>query len=361
MGTHKDWAREHLRGAESILLPTFTPDFSNLDEEGIRLDVANSIRNGFYSCYGGRADLTADESARLLEIAVDEADGRILVSGSTTGAYCEDDVAFARRCADLGCSVLFVANPRRAEASDLVGWYRSVIEATDLPVMLYASLDPGRPDLGPSGVALDIFDALADLANVVAIKLTQPMSAATAFLVCERLADRLLVGPVHLDLFPLLSRHYGAQFTGPWNVEAIQSPSRPYVVDFVEACAGGDFDRAMRVFQALEPALRSFFALQAPIINLGGHPLAHMKYFQWCTGGNGGLPHDRGHSREQLPVLTPEARSAIRATYAKVGIEVAEADESFAVGRAGYARGIRADDLAPNSLYEPAPVPQLLS
>jgi hypothetical protein len=28
---------------------------------------------------------------------------------------------------------------------------------------------------------------------------------------------------------------------------------------------------------------------------------------------------------------------------------------------AGYARGVHAGDLAPNSLYEPGPVPQLLS
>jgi 4-hydroxy-tetrahydrodipicolinate synthase len=106
------------------------------------------------------------------------------------------------------------------------------------------------------------------------------VNAATALAVCEKLADRLLVGPVHLDLFPLLARHYGAQFTGPWNIEALQSPARPYVVDFVAAYAyaDGDFERALRVFHALQPALRSFFALQAPLTEIGGHPHAHMKF-----------------------------------------------------------------------------------
>jgi 4-hydroxy-tetrahydrodipicolinate synthase len=346
----KDWARAHLRGAEPILSPSFTPDFAALDEEGIRLDVANSIRHGFYACFASRAGLNRDESARMLEVMVDEAAGRILVSGSTTGASCDDDVSFARRCADLGCGYLFVANPRARDVDhdDLVAWYRSVIGATELPVMLYASLDPKHPSRGPAGIPLDIFDLLADLPNVVAIKLTQPMSAATAFVVCERLADRLLVAPVNLELFPLLAKHYRAQSTGPWNVEAIQSISHPYVVNFVEACADSDFDRAMRVYDAMEPALRSFFAFQAPIIERGSHPIAHMKYFQWCTGGNGGLPRDTG---DGVPVLTTAARSAIRATYAAVGIEVVD-DGSFSVGRSAHARGVREESLAPNSLYE---------
>ena len=356
MSNHKEWARAHVRGAEPILSPSFMPDYAALDEEAIRIDVANSIRHGFYSVFASRAALNVDESKRMLEVMIDAAAGRILVSGATTGASTEDDVTFARRAADLGCDLLFVSNPRVRDASsdDLLAWYRAVIEETELPVMLYASLDPRHPDRGPAGIALDVFDSLADLPNVVAIKLTQPMSAATAFVVCERLADRLLVAPVNLELFPLLAKHYGAQSTGPWNVEAIQSPSDPYVVDFVEACADGDFERAMRVHDAMEPALRAFFAFQAPIIERGSHPIAHMKYFQWCTGGNGGLPREVGGG---VPVLTADARDAIRTTYAAVGIEVDD-DGSFLVGRAAHARGVPDDRVAPNSLYEPGLVTQ---
>jgi 4-hydroxy-tetrahydrodipicolinate synthase len=357
MSDHKEWARAHVRGAEPILSPSFTPDYSALDEEAIRIDVVNSIRHGFSSCYASRAGLNPDESARMLEVMIDEAGGRILVSGSTTGVSCADDVAFARRCAELGASLLFVANPRARDGNhDALGaWYRAVIEETDLPVMLYASLDHRHADRGPAGIALDVFDSLADLPNVVAIKLTQPMGAATAFVVGERLADRLLVAPVNLELLPLLAKHYGAQSTGPWNVEAIQSPTHPYVVDFVDACADGDFERAMRVHDEMEPALRAFFAFQAPIIERGSHPIAHMKYFQWCTGGNGGLPRDVGGG---VPVLTPEARSEIRTSYASVGIEVDGDDSTFLVGRAARARGVRAEDLAPNALYEPGLVTQ---
>jgi hypothetical protein len=43
---------------------------------------------------------------------------------------------------------------------------------------------------------------------------------------------------------------------------------------------------AMKVYWKLEPALSAFYRLQAPIILRGGHPWCHMKYYQWCAGGN---------------------------------------------------------------------------
>jgi 4-hydroxy-tetrahydrodipicolinate synthase len=36
---HKAWARTHFRGMENLFLPSFTADFSQLDEERIRADV----------------------------------------------------------------------------------------------------------------------------------------------------------------------------------------------------------------------------------------------------------------------------------------------------------------------------------
>jgi 4-hydroxy-tetrahydrodipicolinate synthase len=108
------------------------------------------------------------------------------------------------------------------------------------------------------------------------------------------------------------------------------------------------------VYDAMASALRAFFEFQAPIIERGSHPIAHMRYYQWCTGGNGGLPRDSGAG---VPVLTTESRSAILTTFASVGIEVDD-DGSFVVGRAAHASGVRADDLAPNSLCEQGLVAQ---
>ena len=38
-----------MKGLENIIIPSFTPDLSELDEEGIRWDVRQSIKHGFFS------------------------------------------------------------------------------------------------------------------------------------------------------------------------------------------------------------------------------------------------------------------------------------------------------------------------
>ena len=112
MSNHKEWARAHVRGAEPILSPSFSPDYATLDEQAVRIDVANSIRHGFYSVFASRAALNVDESARMLEVMIDEAAGRILVSGATTGASTEDDVLFQAARDDLGDGLLAVGDGR---------------------------------------------------------------------------------------------------------------------------------------------------------------------------------------------------------------------------------------------------------
>jgi hypothetical protein len=43
----KLWARHNYKGMSTLLFPSFTPDFQAIDEEGVRLDVQNSIDHGF--------------------------------------------------------------------------------------------------------------------------------------------------------------------------------------------------------------------------------------------------------------------------------------------------------------------------
>ena len=45
----KEWAKEVLRGVENVTMPSFTPDFRDLDEAGIRWDVDRAVEHGFAS------------------------------------------------------------------------------------------------------------------------------------------------------------------------------------------------------------------------------------------------------------------------------------------------------------------------
>jgi 4-hydroxy-tetrahydrodipicolinate synthase len=353
--TLKTWAHEQYKGMENALTPSFSADFKTLDEDGIRNDVRNSIRHGFFSSICGPVGVTHEEYKRLLEVVCAEARGKILTGAIVEGASLKEDLDLLEHAGKVGCSHVFMnaiwdVHPRTEE--QLYEAYSHRINATRLAVVLYASVTDALRQLGPSGVPLNVFDRLADLPNVVAVKLTQPMNLATAFQVCERLSDRLLVGPVNLDFVPVLAKHYRVQWSGQWNVESVQSPDKQYAVQFMDLLNRHRFDEAMKVYWRLEPALSEFYALQSPLILKGGHPWCHMKYFQWCVGGNGGLIRDLHKPVDRVPILDEAGRRRIKETYRKVGIEpVSAPEEEFLVGKANYAKGIRRGDLTETPLY----------
>ena len=351
----KDWAREFFKGAESVVLPSFTTDFTALDEEGIRHDVRQSIKNGFFSVFATGVSLRDEaERRRFLEIVVDEASDDILVStGAGGGSSLEASIASLQRAEDLGCSHVMYSLPSTPEltSEDAVLRYATeVIDSTDLGIVLYIRKAERFPRSRPGAVPVDVFQRLATLPNVVGAKVTQVLDPISTYEVCERLGNELMLGPVNLELLPFMARICPIQFTAMWQVETCQSPDKPYVVEYLKLIGQGRIEEALALYWQFAPLVRLFWEEQAPILARGGHPWVHLKYHQWCVGGNGGLFRPpEGHAEQFAPVTTAE-RARIKETYRAAGISTREPDEEFLVGRTSYADGIRPRDLASNPM-----------
>ena len=250
---HKAWARKHFRGMENLFLPSFTADFAQLDEEGIRADVRQAARQGFFSTLPVNLGLKSrDESRRLLEIVADEARGKILVTAGAGGRTFDEQVDGLRFAERAGASQIFMSLQRAETEAQIVTTARRLIEATDLPIVLYGQPDDEFMRFHPSGLPLDAFDRLASLPNVIAVKFTQVMNLATAYELAARVSDRLLIGPVHLEAVPLLASRHHVQWSGQWTVEALQSPERPYGVEFIDHIGNGRMKEALEKY--LDPA-----------------------------------------------------------------------------------------------------------
>jgi 4-hydroxy-tetrahydrodipicolinate synthase len=341
----KEWAREHFRGAENSLLPSMTPDLSALDEEGVRHDVRQSIKHGFFSMFCAGVGLTADERRRFVEIAADEAAGHILVSsGAGGGATLEASIASMQQAEQAGLSHVMYSlpsGPQFTSAAAILDHARKVIDSTDLGIVLYAQSGDRFKEYHPGNVPLDIYERLAELPNVVGVKLTQVLDPVMTFELCERLGDKLLLGPVNLELLPLMARICPVQFTAMWQVEACQSPERPYVVEYLRLLSEQKVDEAMKVYWQMQPLVRLFWEEQAEVLRFGGHPWSHLKYHTWAVGGNGGLLRQGDNAHNRFAPLTPEDRRRIVDTYAACGITASDNDAEFAAGRVNYARGLR--------------------
>lgn len=348
------WARDNLRGMANLFFPSFQPDLTSIDEEGVRRDVRASIAQGFCGTMPmvnwTRADHPNWEIYHRAVVA--EAKGKLPVHGLAYMPDAEADIALIRRMEALGCEAIFLSlqQPADTSAGDLFTAYRRRIEATELPVILYAAGGKGRvfPKLGPAGQPLDVFDRVADLPNVVALKISQPLSLTTHMQLCKTVADRLLVAPVNLDFVPLLARHWRMQWSGQWNAEAVQTPENQLANKLLAACASGDAAAIDRTARDIQPAHDAFFALQAAVIKSGAHPVQHNKYYAWLGGGNGGLvPNDPGAPEGAVPVLDAAGRAMMRAAFAASGLRATDApEEQFIVGRAAWDRGVRAKDMA---------------
>jgi 4-hydroxy-tetrahydrodipicolinate synthase len=352
---HKAWARTHFRGMENLFLPSFTPDFAQLDEDGIRADVRQAARQRFFSTMPVNLGLESRaERRRLLEIVADEARGKILVTAGVGGRSFDEQVEELRFVERAGASQVFMSLPRADTVTEIVTAARRLIDATDLPVVLYGQPAAAFAKFHPSELPLDAFDRLASVPNVVAVKFTQVMNLAAAYELAARVGDRLLIGPVHLEAVPLLASRHHVQWSGQWTVEALQSPERPDAVEFIDHIGRGRMKEALEKYWAIHPAYQAFYDLQGPPLRLGGHPWCHQKYYQWLTGGNGGLLRDLGESVERVPPLDAAGRGAIRETFKAAGIRTVDLpDEAFMVGNAAYQRGARARDLEITPQYVP--------
>jgi 4-hydroxy-tetrahydrodipicolinate synthase len=349
----KDWAREHLKGMGNALMPSFAPDFLSLDEDGIRHDVRQSIRHGFSSCTVSATGANAAQRKRMMEIVREESQGKIetaVIVGGSADAAIEALAAAAK----AGCSHGLVMYPESANPQtedEVYAHFRKVADSTSMGILLYGSPVESLRRFHPSGIPLGVYDRLADHPQVIGMKLTHPMSAAVAFEICERLSGRLIMGPVNLDLVPVLAKHYrNVQWSAQWIVEAVQSPEKPYAAEFIKLAASGHMPDAMKVYWQMQGLVKAIYDLQAPLLLHGSHPWVHMKYFQWATGGNGGLlPLKPGR---YLPVLDAASRQLIKDNFRKAGIEPSgQSEEEFVVGRAAWAKGVRASTLSDKPLY----------
>jgi 4-hydroxy-tetrahydrodipicolinate synthase len=341
----KEWAREHLRGLNALVMPSFTPDFKGLDEEGVRVDIRHRIRQGFTSVTVSANGANTEQTKRMWELTREESAGKVGM-GALGG-----DHAFLEK---LGCSYTMVSFPRNAKADtedQAYARFREVIDSTSMAVVLYGSPVDALRKFHPSGIPLNIFDKLADHPNVVGMKLTHPLSASATFELCERLSDRLIMGPVNLDHLPLLAKSFqNIQWSGLWITDAVQSPEKPYGVELMDLIAKRRLTEAMKVYWQMEPLIQGIYDLQAPLLLHEGHPWQHMKYLQWVTGGNGGLLPLK--VSEFQPALDAAGRELIKTNFKKAGITpVDRPEEEFLVGKTAYSKGVRASSLSSKPMY----------
>lgn len=329
----KRWAREHMKGVENTLFPSFTSDMKDLDEEAIRHDVRQSIAHGFFSMMcATETGLTLEESKRFLAIAADEAKGKIVVTTSVILDSFEANLELLAHAEKVGVDGALLGYPPSFHPEDKEEVYsatRRLADATRLHLTLYPSPHFPFNKFHPSGFPLDVLDRLADLPSVVAVKIGELGLFADAHRLC---GDRLLVGCPVERYVPLLNEGFKMQWMGAGCYEVFQSPEKPYLVEYFNLLLERKTAPAMELYWKLAP-MRNIFEQQFNQTVMSGTYNWHaQKYYQWCVGGNGGL------TRQPAMKLHSWEADQIRMGYYAIGIQPRENEAEFWVGRANYER-----------------------
>jgi 4-hydroxy-tetrahydrodipicolinate synthase len=158
-------------GAGTALVTPFT-SAGDLDEAGVRRLARRQIEGGIHflapcGTTGENPTLTDAERRRIVEIVVDEAEGRVPVLAGAGGYNTREVIELAQAFERLGVGGLLSVTPyyNKPTQEGLFQHYRALAESTSLPIVLYNV--PGRTgvNIEPSTLV-----RLAAIPNIVGVK-----------------------------------------------------------------------------------------------------------------------------------------------------------------------------------------------
>jgi len=195
-----------LKGAYTLLITPFKDDFS-LDEKGLRLLVKRQVEAGVHGIaplgVTGENSLMSDEEiTRVVEIVVDEVNGKCPVIPDTCTSGVEATLARIHTFRKIGCNYVSVFVPYLVlpKEDGIIRFYEKVADSSKLPILIHNS--PGRVvvNLSPEGTA-----RLAQHPNIIGIKEGVKLLDHLAKIIClTRDEDFSVFTGKDATLYPLL-------------------------------------------------------------------------------------------------------------------------------------------------------------
>jgi len=132
---------------EGIFVPHVTPFTRNgeVDEEALRACVRFWIEGGLSGLVpcgsnGEAPYLSREERRKVIQTVLDEVNGKVPVIAGTGSMSTRETIALTKDAEDLGVDAALVVTPFYFKVSnrEIYEHYRAVLEAVDLPIILYS-------------------------------------------------------------------------------------------------------------------------------------------------------------------------------------------------------------------------------
>ena len=224
------------------------PDYS-LDADAIRAGLERLIARGvngvlMMGMVGENAQLSPQEKQEVLRIALDTVKGRVPVLSGVAETSTERAAAFARDAHALGVDglMVFPGLTYKSDDDETVAFYRTVAQASPLPILLYNNPRGYGVDLTP-----DVVARLLEEPTIVALK-EESYDTTRVTDLLTRFGDRLAV-VCGVDDLVVESAALGVRCWVSGMANAVPRES----VDLLALAAAGDFDKARELYRVLTP------------------------------------------------------------------------------------------------------------
>jgi len=250
---------------EGVLPAIITPFKRNstmdLDLEGLRSNIAFLLDQGVHGIVpcgstGESATLSFEEHEQVIEVAVDEVDGRVPVLAGTGSNNTAEAIRFTEAAKDLGADGALVISPyyNKPNRSGLIKHYTRIADI-DIPVVMYNV--PGRTG---QNLQPDLVIELSRHPNIVAIKEASGDISQVSRIIEGTLDEDFLVisGDDGLTL-PILCLGGSGVISVAANIEPA------LMVKMFDHFCEGEIAEALDLHYALSPLFRGLFIDTNPI------------------------------------------------------------------------------------------------
>ena len=269
-------------GTYVAMVTPFNKD-KEIDEEGFRSNINYLIDQGVDGLVGAgttgeSATISHEEHEKVIEILIDEVDGRVQTVAGTGSNATSEAISLTEFALDAGADAALLITPyyNKPQQHALVNHYSTVAGACDIPIIAY-----NVPSRTGSDIAVDTAVELAKIDGVEAIKeasgSVDKVSDIYRALSREGLEDdfNILSGEDSLT-FPLMAVGATGVISASANIDAKRMSL------MVNSILNDDYTRAFELHYEMLDVIRALFVESNPVpvktaMNLMGLPAGPLR------------------------------------------------------------------------------------
>jgi 4-hydroxy-tetrahydrodipicolinate synthase len=327
----REWARENMRGVANVVIPSYTRDLRQLNEQGIRHDIRKEIEYGFWgTLLVSEVAVTIPEYGQFVRWAHDEAGGKLTLIHHAGFSTLADNIEAVQLAEKAGAELVLLSYPVNfyATSSQMIYDYtKAFCDATRLGVILFPVPHWEFERVHPAGMDPELVKRMIrDIPNIVCIKAEAGMPTPAGFVEAWKTHSHEVVVtcPIEADALPLAAL-VPMQFLGTSNTEYYGNLI-PRMLKMVQA---GQFEDMMKLYWQTHPARMAAISVTGSY-SAGAGILHRMqwKYQAWLSGFNG------GPMRQPVMRIRDVHMRQLRDAMQKSGLNpTPDPDSEFFVGR----------------------------